>query len=78
MLNAQVQHFISEVENLCEDDKLQVISIILDSLRILPRKSMKDKTVMALFEKFTGRIKADVQVDCRNEKCKYLDERFGA
>lgn len=39
---------------------------------------MDDKTVMALFEKFTGRIKADVQVDCRNEMCEYLDERHGA
>lgn len=49
-----------------------------DYLRVSSRKFMDGKTVVALFEKFTGRIKADVQVDCRNEKCKYLDERFGA
>lgn len=78
MSNAQVQRFISEVENLCEDDKLQVISIILDSLRVSSRKSMDDEAVMALFEKFTGSIKADAQVDCHKEMCEYLDERFGA
>lgn len=78
MSNTQVQHFISEVENLCEDDKLQVISIILESLRVSSRKSMDDEVVSALFEKFTGCIKADAQVDSRKEKCEYLDERFGA
>lgn len=46
-----------------------------DSLLELPRKSMDDKTVMNLFEKFTGCIKADSQVDCRREKCVYLDEK---
>lgn len=49
-----------------------------DYLRVSSRESMDGKTVMALFEKFTGSIKSDVQVDCRNETCKYLDERFGA
>lgn len=78
MSKTQIQHFISEVENLCEDDKLQIISIILDSLRVSSRKSMDDEAAVKLFEKFTGCIKADTQVDCRREKCEYLDERYGA
>ena len=46
-----------------------------DSLLELPRKSMDDEAVMNLFEKFSGCIKADTQVDCRREKCEYLDEK---
>lgn len=38
-----------------------------DSLRVSPRKSMDDEVVMNLFEKFTGYIKADTQVDCRKK-----------
>lgn len=78
MSNTQIQHFIAEVENLCEDDKIQVISIIQDSLRTSSRKSMDDKLAMSLFDKFSGSIKADTQVDCRNAMDEYLDERFGA
>lgn len=49
-----------------------------DELWESPRKSMDDEAVMNLFEKFTGCIKAEVQVDCRKEKCEHLDEKFNS
>lgn len=77
MSNAQLKHFVSEVDALCDDDKLQVVAIILDSLRSSPKKALDDNAVMQLFEKFNGCIKSSAKLDCREEKNAYLDERYG-
>ncbi len=77
MSNAQLKHFVSEVDALCDDDKLQVVAIILDSLRSSPKKALDDNAVMQLFEKFNGCIKSSAKLDCREEMNAYLDERYG-
>jgi|GEM_PF-6955536 len=38
---------------------------------------MSDSEVMSLFEHFTGRLKVGKDFDLKEDKCNYLDKRYG-
>ncbi|MBO4728855.1 MAG: hypothetical protein J5631_10580 [Spirochaetaceae bacterium] len=76
---AQAQRFIEQVQALDIEDKIYVMTVLLDSLR--PAQSsqveMDDHEVMDLFDHFTGSMHAGADFDLRAEKNSYLDERYG-
>ena len=76
MTYATVQHFINEAQQLAAEDKIRVINILLNSFKQAPKK-MSDSEVMSLFEHFTGRLKVGKDFDLKEDKCNYLDERYG-
>ena len=76
MTYATAQHFINEAQKLGTEDKIRIINILLNSFKP-SRQKMSDEEVMSLFDHFTGRLKVGEAFDLKEEKCKYLDERYG-
>ncbi|MBO4602788.1 MAG: hypothetical protein J5651_06485 [Salinivirgaceae bacterium] len=76
MTYATAQHFINEAQKLGAEDKIRIINILLNSFKPSQQK-MSDSEVMSLFDHFTGRLKVGEGFDLKEEKCKYLDERYG-
>ena len=76
MTYATAQHFINEAQKLGAEDKIRIINILLNSFKP-SRQKMNDSEVMSLFDHFTGRLKVGEEFDLKEEKCKYLDERYG-
>lgn len=76
MSYALAQRFIEDAKSLDTDEKIRVITILLDSLRPA-RHEMSDEEVMELFNQFTGSMHVDKDFDIREEKNSYLDERYG-
>ena len=77
MSYAQAQHFIEEARLLDAEDKIKVITILLDSLAPPAREEMDDDEAMRLFNHFTGRLSAPSGFDIKKAKVDFLDERYG-
>ena len=76
MTYSTAQHFINEAQKLATEDKIRIINILLNTLKP-SRQKMSNNEVMSLFDHFTGRLKVGEGFDLKEERCKYLDERYG-
>ena len=69
----------TEMQQLNYEQQLGILTIVVSVMNQRKRQSipMSREEKMALFDEFTGCIKCDKQIDCRNEYLEYLDERYG-